>query len=455
MNAVERFFRRYILSTVGILVLFFIVNLLLLGTFALILYLNGAADSSFPTEEFSGHIVLQNGELTADASAQELLQHAKAWAMILRDDGKVIWEEGLPEELPRQYSVTDVALFSRWYLNDYPIHIWKRTDGLLVIGFPPGSVIQFYSSTQSRYALPSLTGIAVIFVINILLMIYLFLRNVRRIERSIEPILEGIHSLSLGKAFRLEEKGDLAEINASLNRTGEYLIKKDNTRAEWIRGVSHDIRTPLSMILGYASEMEDTPSLPQTTRKQAGIIRTQGEKLTELVTDLNLTTKLEYSLQPIKKQPVNPVELARQVVSEFLNNGLGEACELEISEEHPGKAILLYADDALLRRMLSNLIRNSILHNAEGCRITVLIGSTDNCCTFTVSDTGTGLSESQLQSLNSGHAIPSTCKETNNADHGLGLKIIRQIVKVHQGEIHFSNNSPHGLCVEIKITRYA
>ena len=306
MNAVERFFRRYILSTVGILVLFFIVNLLLLGTFALILYLNGAADSSFPTEEFSGHIVLQNGELTADTSAQELLQHAKAWSMILRDDGKVIWEEGLPEELPRQYSVTDVALFSRWYLNDYPIHIWKRTDGLLVIGFPPGSVIQFYSSTQSRYALPSLTGIAVIFVINILLMIYLFLRNVRRIERAIEPILEGIHSLSQGKAFRLEEKGDLAEINASLNRTGEYLIKKDNTRAEWIRGVSHDIRTPLSMILGYASEMEDTPSLPQTTRKQAGIIRTQGEKLTELVTDLNLTTKLEYSLQPIKKQPVNP-----------------------------------------------------------------------------------------------------------------------------------------------------
>ena len=56
-------------------------------------------------------------------------------------------------------------------------------------------------------------------------------------------------------------------------------------------------------------------------KKQAGIIRTQGE-MTELVTDLNLTTKLSIPLQPIKKQPVNPVELARQVVSEFLNNGL-------------------------------------------------------------------------------------------------------------------------------------
>ena len=71
----------------------------------------------------------------------------------------------------------------------------------------------------------------------------------------------------------------MAEINIKLNNAGDYLIKKDNTRAEWIRGVSHDIRTPLSMILGYSSEMEDNPELPAATRKQAGIIREQSEKL--------------------------------------------------------------------------------------------------------------------------------------------------------------------------------
>ena len=110
----------------------------------------------------------------------------------------------------------------------------------------------------------------------------------------------------------MEETGELAEINASLNKAGDYLLKKDNTRAEWIRGISHDIRTPLSMILGYASEIEETSSLPETTRKQAEIIRRHSEKLKNLVEDLNLTTKLEYSMQPMQKQRLDPVELARQ-----------------------------------------------------------------------------------------------------------------------------------------------
>lgn len=176
--------------------------------------------------------------------------------MILNDDGTVIWEDGLPEELPRKYTATDIAMFSRWYLDDYPVNIWKRADGLLVIGFIPGSVFNHYICIQS---------------------------------------------LSQGKKFHLEEKGELAEINAGLNRAGEYLIKKDNTRAEWIRGISHDVRTPLSIIYGYACEIEDNSSLPVSVRKLAKAICQKSEKLRSLIVDLNLTTKLEYSMYALKK----------------------------------------------------------------------------------------------------------------------------------------------------------
>ena len=140
MNAVERFFRRYIFSTIGIIALFFAVNLLLVGMFFIIAYLNGVADSNFPIEDFSNHIVVEDGKLSADTQALEILHHADAWAMILNDDGTVIWEDGLPEKLPREYTATDIAMFSRWYLDDYPVNIWKRPDGLLVIGFIPGSI---------------------------------------------------------------------------------------------------------------------------------------------------------------------------------------------------------------------------------------------------------------------------------------------------------------------------
>ena len=194
--------------------------------FFIIAYLNGVADSNFPIEDFSNHIIVEDGKLTADTQALDILHHADAWAMILNDDGTVIWEDGLPEKLPREYTATDIAMFSRWYLDDYPVNIWKRPDGLLVIGFIPGSVFNHYISTNTAYIWPLCIGIGVAFIINILLMVYLFVRNAHRVEKSMEPILNGIQTLSQGKAFHLEEKGELAEINAGLNRAGEYLIKR-------------------------------------------------------------------------------------------------------------------------------------------------------------------------------------------------------------------------------------
>lgn len=451
MNTIKRFFRRNIFSTIRIIALFFAVNLLLLlvGAFFIITYLNGVADSIFPIEDFSNHIIIQNGQLTPDTQAFEILHQTDAWAMILDDDGTVIWEDGLPEELPRKYTVTDIVMFSRWYLEDYPINVWERTDGLLVIGFPPESASNFYVSTNIAYIWPFVIGIGIVFIINFLLMIYLFLRNTHQIEKSMEPILNGIQLLSQGKEFRLEEKGELAEINAGLNRASAYLLKKDNTRAEWIRGISHDIRTPLSMILGYASEIEDTFSLPEATRKQAGIIRRYSEKLKNLVSDLNLTTKLEYSMQPMQRKDLDPVELARQIVSEVLNDGLSELYELELSEDNPGKNILIVGDQTLLNRMLGNLIRNCIIHNPNGCKIQVSIGSNDTMCVFSVMDNGNGISKPQLNALNSDEDISSTRKQIDGAEHGLGLKIVRQIVKAHQGTIQFSSTISHGLFVTI------
>ena len=450
MNTAERFFRRYIFSTIRIIVLFLAVNVLLVGTFFFIAYLNGVADSNFPIEDFSDHVTALNGKLTADTQALEILHHANAWAMILNDDGTVIWEDGLPEELPRKYTATDIAMFSRWYLDDYPVNIWKRADGLLVIGFIPGSVFNHYISTNTAYIGPFCIGIGIAFLINIFLMLYLFVRSAHQVEKSMEPILSGIQSLSQGKVFHLEEKGELAEINAGLNRAGEYLMKKDNTRAEWIRGISHDVRTPLSIIYGYACEIEDNSSLPFSVRKQAKAICQKSEKLRSLIADLNLTTKLEYSMYALKKNAVNAVELTRQVASEFLNE-LPEQYEIEIAEDSPGKPVLLNGDDFLLYRMLRNLVGNSITHNPNGCKITLYVGSDVDCCLFEISDTGCGIATPRLSLLNGGMPISSTQEENNVTEHGLGHKIVRQIVKVHHGTLYFLKNSPHGLIVKISL----
>ena len=146
MNAVQRFFRRYILSTVGIVLLFFAVNIALLFVIIIAGGMSGA-DTSFSVRDFSDHVVLQDGKWVADDTALSMLQEQSAWAMLLNEDGDVIWQQSLPEKLPRSYTSTEVASFSRWYLEDYPVKIWTRADGkLMVVGYQPGTLVKYYCS---------------------------------------------------------------------------------------------------------------------------------------------------------------------------------------------------------------------------------------------------------------------------------------------------------------------
>ena len=117
----------------------------------------------------------------------------------------------------------------------------RRPDGG---GICPDTLVKYYFSMETPSLMMFLVGAIVVFVFNLLLMIFLMLRNTRRVEKAMSPILQGIQALSRGSYRSLDECGELAEINAGLNQAGAYLMQKDNARAEWIRGVSHDIRTP-------------------------------------------------------------------------------------------------------------------------------------------------------------------------------------------------------------------
>lgn len=451
MNTVQRFFRRYIFSTVGIMILFLTVNIVLFLAITIVGSMSGS-DAAFSVSDFSDHIVLQDGKWVADDTALSMLEDQSAWAMLLDEDGDVVWQQDLPENLPHSYTSAEVASFSRWYLEDYPVKIWTRADGcLMVVGYQPGAVVKYYFSLEWPYMGVMFGGIAAVFMINLLLIVFLILRNTRKIERAMTPILQGIQNLSHGKPSHLDEQGELAEINAGLNRAADYMRKKDNTRAEWIRGVSHDIRTPLSMVLGYASELEDDCALPQEARKQAGIIRRESEKMRRLIDDLNLTTKLEYALRPVHFKDVDWTELCRQAVSEVLNSGLESRYEIVFNELQPGRSIHLLGDDGLLRRMLDNLLRNSITHNPQGCRIELSVGEKNGCCLCTVSDDGVGIAPEFLNALKRGDDIASTQESDGKSEHGLGLKLVEQIVKAHRGIISFSGNTPRGLEVKISL----
>ena len=455
MNTIKKLFRRFLCSNIIILLFFLMINFLG-GIIFLKAVKTHTVDADKEIKEIAKGISQnENGQIIIEEKAKKMLSDSEAWAMILDETGKVIWDYKMPMELAREYSVSDVAGFSRWYLDDYPVLVQKQSFGLLVVGYHQKaisgvSMIKLYYVINSGFLKVTVIGSVLLIVMNILVVILLFWNNTKKIEKQIVPIIHGIDDISKGNGVELPNEGELANINQQLNLASQYIRKKDKTRAEWINGISHDVRTPLSLIMGYAGEMKEDSQISTKTRKESEIIFAQAEKIKRLITDLNLVSKLEHSMQPLRKEKVDLLELGRQVISDFLNYGVDEKYEMEYDISAVSKDFLyMEGDRYLLRRMLENLIQNSISHNPDGCHIIVSVQETDGKYILTVSDDGLGVMPEKLEKLNQDLVFDADYMENGEAAHGYGLKLVRQIVKAHRGEIIFNESSTKGFCAEI------
>ncbi|OMF98801.1 HAMP domain-containing sensor histidine kinase [Paenibacillus sp. FSL R7-0337] len=459
MDSAVRILRKFVGSTLLVSTLLLLFNLILLGSL-IFKETHQEASPEKVVQEISSALQGSDGEYSLDPKAAALLQLNRAWAMLLDANGKVTWSEQLPPEIPRAYNIVEVAKFSRYYLLEYPVYIWEHPEeGLLVVGYPKYS----YEKYQLEYLTDWLRSlplrVLLLLVCNVVLAVALSLFIGTRLIRSIRPLINSIHALAKDKPVNLETAGIFSDLSESINSASAtlqtrntQLKSRDEARSNWIAGISHDIRTPLSMILGYASNLEEQDNLRGEQKRQAAIIRRQGEQLRSLVSDLNLVSMLEYDMQPLQLKPVRLSALARTVVSDTINNGLEERYSLDlcIMDER----LQVMGDEKLLYRAVSNLVQNSIRHNPDGRRITVTVSRSPNpkepeCC-LSVSDDGPGVPSELLPEL---ILLPYSGKRTRpvRQGHGLGLPMVARIAEAHKGKLVLESNTGYGLRATLQI----
>lgn len=456
MDGAAKILRRYVGTTILISVLLLILNFIMLGAW-IFKGMNEGDSPAGVAQEVSEGLLPEGGAYSLQPEVKQLLQDSRAWAMLLDSRGEVIWGNDLPEQLPRTYSLAEVAKFSRHYLMDYPVYVWEHSDGLVVAGFPKNETAKYQFSFPVAWVGDLPFRISAWAAGNLALVLLLSLWIGTRLFRSITPLIRGIYALADKQTAYVEPKGVLSSLAASINHTSALLEHKnaslkarDEARSNWIAGISHDIRTPLSMVLGYASELEEDESASQGQRQKAGIIRQQGEKLRSLVLDLNLVSMLEYEMQPLQTKPVRLSVLARQVASEFLNNGLDPNYVLEL--DVPDEQLKVIADEKLLRRAITNLVQNSIDHNPLGSRILLQTApsSDSGMYQFVVSDNGGGIPRSELRDL---VELPyaSTRKRPVRNGRGLGLPMVARIAKAQRGRLLLTGDTGKGLRAVIEL----
>ena len=387
-------------------------------------------------------------DLSASGISEETEQELNGnhiWAMLLDASGACDWSVFMPEEIPTQYTIQDVAVFSKGYLQDYPVFVRNTEDGLLVLGYPKDSFMKLtgnYFPIRAVRLFPLfVTGIL---AMDILLLFLVYYFSKRRISKNTEPIMTSIKTLSTGKPVNLSVRGELSEIADSVNQASQVLSRQYQARANWISGVSHDIRTPLSMIMGYAGRIADDKAASGHIQQEAEIIRAQSTKIKDLVQDLNLVSQLEYEMQPLHKELVRLSKLLRSYAADLLNAGIPEKYTLETEISKDAETVVMECDARLISRAINNLVQNSIHHNPQGCTICLRLTCSDASISLAIADNGVGLSAEKLRELEEKPHYMESTNERLDLRHGLGLLLVRQIVEAHGGGMKIESASQSG-----------
>lgn len=457
MKSVPKLIRRFVGILLLSMILLFLLNILVIATVGLRQTSNASPYKM--ADKIGGALRKNETGYSLDQEYIRILEEEKAWAILIDDKThEVIWKtDDLSEEIPLQYSLSAVSDFTLGYIRDYPTYVGDSEDGIIVIGYPKD---RYWKHMWPSWDYDFIAGLPrtmlIALLCNVMLIFLIYIAVTGKLIRSVKPIIAGIRSLTTEERVRLKEIGVFSELSASINQTAcllenqeRCLAKKERARANWIAGVSHDIRTPLSMVMGCAAQLEDNGRLPEEERKKAGIILRQSEKMRNLINDLNLASKLEYDMQPLHKERMNAVSVVRQVAVDFMNLDIEGRYPIEWLTDENLTCCILDADKELIKRAVGNLIQNSINHNEGGCTIYITVKAEEANCTVIVSDNGKGADDELIRKLNHAPHYMVCDENTSGQRHGLGLLIVKQIIAAHGGEIIVGHGPENGFSVEL------
>lgn len=392
---------------------------------AIFLYLNYRLNNKYPRpNDIFSYVEDNKSKIYLNEKNKEFLKEKDIWSIRLDKDGKVIESFNKPKEVKDKFNLTDVAGFTRFYLADYPVFTYKTGDGLLIFAYPKHSLDKLPFNYYNYKKLIFNLELVIIFLILFLVFVYIIYRiDIKNIFKNILPFQKAIDNLYEEDYEKLDEYGELKDLSFSINKANEKYKNLKEAQGKWIRGVSHDVRTPLAKI---------SWELSKENKKDLDVenIKDQVLKISNILESLNLT----LSLSNIEKENFKEENLLK-VIRKLLVDKLNENPEREIIFENNIKKqnIKLKMDPNLFYRMLENILKNSIIYTKG--KIRLIISESKNSLTITILDEGRGLSESIIKKVNEEDL-------TNITKHGLGIFISKQIAELHEGKFIIKNKHP-------------
>lgn len=385
----------------------------------------------------SSNITPSNGTYKVNQTAKKLIKKHNLWVMILdQKSGNEKFNIKKPKNIKTQFDYADVIKFSRYYLDDYPIftQIKKEQKDIYIIAFPKESIIRYgnnFFDLKRIQIFPIL--ILVIIFVNCLFCLFLYLYSVTFLNRNIQPIINAIGKLPVGLNKQVNSVQELNRLTLAVNSANKKLRKNEEFKENWISGIAHDIKTPLSVIVANASlaiEKTDNDDLLKNLKPTL----VESHYIQNLLNDLNIFARLTNSNLKLNQEITDIIPFFKEIIIQIINQEIWNDFNFEFIPDNKLLGKKMYIEKSLMSRVIHNLIYNSVLHNPSGCNIQIVLNYISrNKFSVIIRDNGIGTSTDRLKNINKIEEFNFDISGVRRS--GMGLKISNQIVDLHGGSM--------------------
>lgn len=307
-----------------------------------------------------------------------------------------------------------------------------------------GTVIRVATEARSLISVFMTTFPVVLIILFFIMGICILLSQFLTIQL-LQPIREMADHID-----RIPEQSVYKELSPFIDRIREQhddILAGARTRQEFTANVSHELKTPITAISGYAELIENQMVDEKTQIKFAGDIRKNADRLVTLVNDILRLSELDQSSFTPEFSRVNLYEIAQERVELLQNNAREKQIRLSLF----GEKCELTANRGMMAELLDNLIQNAIRYNVFNGKVDVNVYKKENHTILKVSDTGIGIPKADQARIFERFYRVDKSRSRDTGGTGLGLSIVKHIVELHEGNIHVESQVGKGTTIIVEL----
>ena len=263
----------------------------------------------------------------------------------------------------------------------------------------------------------------------------------KRIASPITNMSKDVKRLVMGEPVTFEETGteETVELAKTLNSMSEDLKRVDKMQKELIANISHDLRTPLTMISGYSEVMRDIPG--ENTPENMQVIIDEAARLSSLVNDLLDLSKFQTGVQVLNCRVINLTETVKSAITRYEHLISHEGYKISFLYDEEA---YIFADEIRILQVIYNLVNNAINYTGDDKTVTVRQIVKDGYVKIQIIDTGCGIAQDELHLIWDRYYKVDKVHARAKVGTGIGLSIVKSILTIHDCSFGVSSELDKG-----------